>query len=147
MESSIFSQTPLILKSYWLYRALTPLIQLWPKPWRYGIGEKLQTAILVAIDQTGQALYARQPLKEPYILKIIGTMQTVQLFIRLAYDEKLLEEQHFFSLSDRVQELNRMAIGWLVSARPPHPGQAISPKTGGVDPDKKPPSPRDGNRS
>lgn len=116
------------MKSYWLYRALAPHIHKWPKPSRYSIGEKLQSAILTTVDQTGQALFARQPLKETYVLKIIGTIQTIQLFIRLAYEEKLLPENHFFSLSDRVVELNKMAIGWLSSVRPPRPGQAISPK-------------------
>jgi len=103
------------------------VIQQWPKPWRYSIGEKLQTAILTAIDQTAQVYYARQPLKEPYALKLVGTIQTIQLFVRLAYEEKLLPEHHFFSWSDRVQELQRMAVGWLTSVRPPRPGQAISP--------------------
>jgi len=136
LPDSIFSQTPLILKSYWLYRAVTPQVQRWPKPWRFSIGEKLQSAILTAVSQTTEALYARQPLKEPYILRLIGTIQAIQLFVRLAYEEKLLPETNFFAWSDRIQELNRMAVGWLSSVRPPRPGQAVSVNTGGVKTEK-----------
>lgn len=118
-NDSVFSQTPLIIKSYLLYHPITRAIQKFPKPWRYSLGEKLQNAILTIIEQTGQALYARQPLKEPYILKILGTIQTVQLFIRLCLDEKLITEHQFFAWSDQTQELQRMAAGWLISARSP----------------------------
>lgn len=116
-DEFVFSQTPLILKSYQAYRAVAPLIHRFPKPWRYSIGEKLQTAILSVIDLTCQALYARQPLKEPYILKIIGAIQTVQLFVRLALEEKLIEEKQYFRLSEQIIELHRMALGWLKSTR------------------------------
>ena len=116
-NASVFSNTPLILKSYFLYRTVTRETFEFKKPWRYSIGEKLQTAILTIVEQTGQALYARQPLKEPYVLKIIGTIQTVQLFVRLAYDEKLITEHQFFAWSDQIGELSRMAGGYLASVR------------------------------
>jgi len=121
LDASIFSQTPLILKSYWLYQLVSPLIIKFPKPYRYGLGEKLQTAILNVVDLTAQGLYCRQPLKELQILKLIGAIQVVQLFIRLAYDEKLIDEQQFFRFSDQISELSRMAAGWLVSTRNPSP--------------------------
>ncbi|MBI5022995.1 MAG: four helix bundle protein [Candidatus Magasanikbacteria bacterium] len=116
-QDSIFASTPLIFKSYLLYRPIASAAQNFKKPWRYGLGEKLQTAILTIVEQTGQALYARQPLKEPHILKIIGTIQTVQLFIRLALDENIINEHQFFAWSDQVEELSRMAGGWLASVR------------------------------
>ncbi len=87
------------------------------KPWRYTIGERLQDTILAVVDQTGQALYARQPLKEPYILQLLGTLQTLTLLVRLCYDEKLISEQQFFLWSERVEKLCRMAAGWLSSVR------------------------------
>ncbi len=94
-------------------------VQGFPKPWRYSLGEKLPSAILNVVELTGQALYARQPLKEPYILKILGATQTIQLFIRLAVEEHLVTEHQFFAWSDQVQELQRMAAGWLSSVRTP----------------------------
>jgi len=113
----VFSNTPLILKGYFLYRAVTKQIQQFPKLWRYGVGEKLQSAILAVVEITTQALYARQPIREPYILKILGATQTAQLFIRLCFDEKLITEHQFFAWSDATQELSRMAAGWLSSTR------------------------------
>jgi hypothetical protein len=68
---------------------------------------------------TAQALYCRQPLKEPLILRVIGSIQAIQLFIRLCYDEKLINEHKFFNWSEQVIELNRMASGWLNSVRSP----------------------------
>ncbi len=88
-----------------------------PKPYRYSVGEKLQAALLAVIELTSHALYARQPLKEPYILKILGTVQTAQLFVRLCFDEKLVTSHQFFAWSDGVQELSRMAHGWLKMVR------------------------------
>jgi hypothetical protein len=41
----------------------------------------------------------------------------VQLFVRLALDEKLIEEKAYFRLSANVVELHRMALGWLKSTR------------------------------
>ena len=69
------------------------------------------------VELTGQAFYARQPLREPYILKMLGTLQTVQLLVRLCSDEKLITEHQSFAFSDKVQELERMAAGWLSSVR------------------------------
>jgi hypothetical protein len=100
-----------------LYRQVQPLILSFPKPWRYSIGEKLCSTLLAIIEGTCQALYARQPLKEPYILKLTGSIQTVQLFIRLALEEKLITEQQYFSLSAKVIEFHKMALGWLNSVR------------------------------
>lgn len=71
------------------------------------------------IDMTCQALYARQPFKEPYILKIIGAVQSLQLFVRLGFEEGLITEQQYFSCSDNIIELNRMALGWLKATRTP----------------------------
>jgi len=117
--TSIFSQTPLILKSYWLYRQTAKQILKFPKPYRYCLGEKLQTSILNIIDLTAQALYSRQPLKEPIILRLLGAIQAAQLFIRLSHDEQLISEYQLFAWSDQIAELNRMAAGWLASVRSP----------------------------
>ena len=106
-----------MFKSYVLYKTLVPLVQKFPKPWRYSIGEELQRTILEIIRFTCQALYARQPLKEPFILKVIGAIQTAQLFIRLALEQQLITEQHYFRASQMVVELHRMALGWLKSVR------------------------------
>lgn len=77
----------------------------------------MQTALLNIIQHTTQAIYARQPLKEPYILQIAGYIQTLQLFIRLSFEEKLIVEKQYFILSDKIIELQKMAIGWLKSVR------------------------------
>jgi hypothetical protein len=69
----------------------------------------LQNSILTTIEQTTQALYARQPLKENYVLKVLGNLQTIQLFVRMAHEEKLIADNTFFNLSERVVELNK----WL----------------------------------
>lgn len=100
-----------------MFRALQIAIRRFPKPWRYSLGEQLQIALLRIIDKTCQGLYARQPLKEPYILEVAGAVQTAQLFIRLAFEEKLINEQQFFAWSNQAQELHKMAIGWLKSVR------------------------------
>lgn len=116
-SQSVFDRTALIHKSYELFRLVQKPIGNFQKPWRYTIGERLQSTLLKVVEETGQGLYARQPLKEQYILRLLGTIQTLTLFIRLSYDEKLITEQQFFSWSDRVEELGRMAAGWLTSVR------------------------------
>jgi hypothetical protein len=105
------------VKSYQLYRQLQPAIRKFPKPWRYSLGEKLQTGLLNIIETSMQALEARQPLKEPYILKVLGYIKSIQIFIRLSFDENLIDERHYFAWSETTVELLKMAKGWLKSTR------------------------------
>lgn len=116
-SSSVFDRTALIHKSYELFRLIQKPVGNFKKPWRYTVGERMQDTILKVVEETGQALYARQPLREQYIMRLLGTIQTLTLFVRLSYDEGLITEQQFFSWSDRVEELGRMAAGWLGSVR------------------------------
>lgn len=119
-NSSVFTRTALIYKSYELFKLTLDPIAKFPKPWRYTVGERLQNAILQVVEETGQALYVRQPLKENYILRVIGTLQTLTLLIRLCLDTKLIPEQKFFEWSNRSEELCRMAAGWLSATRDRH---------------------------
>lgn len=116
-SSSVFDRTALIHKSYELFKLIQKPVSDFKKPWRYTIGERMQDTILKIVEETGQGLYARQPLKEQHILRLLGTIQTLTLFVRLSYEEKLITEQQFFSWSDRIEELGRMAAGWLTSVR------------------------------
>lgn len=113
----MFSNTPLIVKTYQLFQKIQPLINNFPKPWRYSLGESLQRSTLAIIETSAQALYARQPLREPLILRIIGSIQSLQLFIRIAFEEDLISEQQFFAFNKLITELSRMAIGWLKATR------------------------------
>jgi hypothetical protein len=119
VESVSSAEASIILKTYQLYRRLNTAILKFPKPWRYSLGEKIQTGLLDIIESAMQGLQTRQPLKETYILKTLGHIKSLQIFIRLCSDEKLITENQYFSYSDQAVQLLKMAIGWLRSTRTP----------------------------
>lgn len=111
------SSLPIINKSYELYKQFTDVNDHLIKRWRLVLGASIEESILTLLEQLVMTKNAPKPMKAAILLKAIGTLEVLNLKIRLLLEKKLVNETRVFQLQSQVEEIGRMLGGWLKSSQ------------------------------
>lgn len=110
---------PVVQKAYDLSRWLLPLIEGFPRKFKFTLGDRLQTTALdlsLALVEASHAQAAERPLYRADRL-----LDQLRLLGRLSYDLRVLPLRRYEKLSENIEELGRMIGGWLRYARARQP--------------------------
>jgi hypothetical protein len=116
---------PVVQKAYDLTRWLLPVVEDFPRKFKFTLGDRLQAAALdlsLALVEASHARARERPLHRADRL-----LDQLRLLGRLAHDLRLLPLRRYERLSEAVEEIGRMIGGWLRHARQqahPRPGAA-----------------------
>lgn len=87
------------------------------KRWRLSLGTSIEASILTLIEQFVMTKHAPKPMKAAILLKANGTLEVLNLKMRLLLEKKLVNETRVFQLQSQTQEIGRMLGGWLKSSQ------------------------------
>lgn len=107
-----FSDTPLILKTYELYKTFYQYLELFPKKERYALGVKCEQYILNVLELLIAAGNSAKDKKLPIIQQANVKFDTLKILIRLAKDIKALDDKKYLALQEYIYEIGKMLGGW-----------------------------------
>ena len=105
-------EIPLFGKLYDFYKNLSQSIEKFPKTKRYGLGQKLDQIALGLIELIVRASYLQRERKLPVLEKSVVSADLLKILLRLAKDNKALDNKKYLQLESSLQEIGRMIGGW-----------------------------------
>lgn len=103
---------PLILKLEVAYTIWHSYIIHFPKVHRYSLGTKIDTLFCEVIQYASSALFVKKEQKLAYIQKAIQVLDTVKVFLRIAYTIKAFETKRYIAITEKLHEIGKMLGGW-----------------------------------
>lgn len=104
--------TPLILKTYDLYKTFYAYLLLFPKKDKHTLGARCDVYLLNLLELLIAASNTTKDRKLPLIQQANIKLDTIKILIRLAKDVKAIDEKKYIILQSNVQEIGRMLGGW-----------------------------------
>lgn len=86
-----------------------------PKTQRHGLGQSLENTVLQIMENLILAKNAPRPHKAGYLIKALSQQEVAILKLRLYLEMKLVNETRVFQAQSDLQDIGRMAGGWLKS--------------------------------
>jgi len=84
-----------------------------PKFERYTLGEKMENAVLSAMEFTIMANSASKLEKERILSQINAKIELLKILYRLALNCQMIDSWEYLEIEKNLQEAGRQAMGWL----------------------------------
>ena len=104
--------TPIILKTYELYKTFYSCLEKFPKKDKYTLGAKIETYLLNVLELLILASSSIKDKKLPCVQQASIKFDTLKILIRLAYEVQALDEKKYLALQKYIQEIGKMLGGW-----------------------------------
>lgn len=88
-------------------------ITTFPKTKRYTLGQKLDNLTLDIFELISQVSIRPKEQKMEILMKMSSKIDLLKILLRLAHDNKSLNTNSYLSLQEQLQEIGKMAGGWL----------------------------------
>lgn len=95
--------------AYKLWHDFVPDI---PKTARYTLGGKIDTYFTDTIEYIVSAIYLPRERKGASIQAAIAKLDTLKLFLQIAWEIKALDTKKYQILSEKLYEIGKMLGGW-----------------------------------
>lgn len=86
---------------------------LFPKTRRYTLGQKIDQITLDIFELIFKTNVSAKDQKTEIMQNVSSKIDLLKILIRLAYDNKDLKTASYLNLQENLQEIGRMAGGWL----------------------------------
>ncbi|HBO16476.1 MAG TPA: four helix bundle protein [Candidatus Moranbacteria bacterium] len=83
-----------------------------PKTERYGIGRKVDNLFLEILELSFTASYLPPEHKIIFLSKTISRLDVLKFFTQTAWENKLIPNEKYIDLSEKLEEIGRMLGGW-----------------------------------
>jgi hypothetical protein len=83
-----------------------------PKTERYGLGKKIDELFLWILELSFTASYLPPDQKIILLGKTISRLDILKFFLQLAWENKLIPNEKYITLSQKLEEIGRMLGGW-----------------------------------
>ena len=96
-------------EAYQYWRALH---KNFPKTERFGIGQNIEQTFLHILEFSFTAAYLPPEQKIIMLGKIISRLDVLKFFAQIAWENKLIPNDKYIALSEKLNEIGRMLGGW-----------------------------------
>jgi len=96
-----------------LYKELYRLGLKMPKRDRYGVHAKVESLCIEVLSLAIQAALVSKTEKAVYIKTLRRNVEVMKHLIRLCMELKIIETNKYWELQKQLQEISKMAAGWL----------------------------------
>lgn len=83
-----------------------------PRTERFGIGTRLDSTFLEVLEALRRATYIKKEEKIPFLEYAINKTDSLQFFLQLAWEIKLIPNEKYIQLAKEIEEIGRMVGGW-----------------------------------
>lgn len=84
-----------------------------PKFERYALGERIENAVLEAMELTIRANTASRLEKENLLAQTNAKIELLKILYRLALNCQMIQGPKYLELEKNLQEAGKQAMGWL----------------------------------
>jgi hypothetical protein len=105
------------IKTYAIYLKFAPLLNRFPKLYRYSLGQKIENTMLELLEYIFKANSLPKPLREMPLIDANAKFEVLKLLMRATAELGILVNTQYFQLSADLAEIGRMLGGWLVYVR------------------------------
>ena len=116
-KSNDFHEPPIVFHLVTLYEIAHKRVAGFPKHERYSIGEKIEGAILESLENVLATTIATKYEKEKFLLRLGVKIDLLKILFRLSFNLKFIEFKDYLEIEKRLNELGKMAGGWIKYAR------------------------------
>lgn len=88
-------------------------ITTFPKTNRYSLGQKLDTITLEIFELLFRIPLYQKEQKIEILTNMSSKIDLLKIILRLSHDNKSLTTKAYLSLQEQLQEIGKMAGGWL----------------------------------
>lgn len=104
----------IVTKMYDLVKYLIPIINRFPRDYKFTLGDRITQLILDLLEWYVEAYYTGdRKVKFNLLLQNNLKLERLRFLIRLAHDFRLFSNQRFGYISAQVDEVGRMSGGWI----------------------------------
>ena len=109
--------TPLVQRTYDLYRALYETSKNIPKQSRYTLWQRCENSCLDALQGLILITYLPQAERREKLILVSSSLDVLRIIVRLASDVKVIDRKRYLALQEQIDEIGRMLGGWLKSRK------------------------------
>lgn len=106
------TEIPIIQKIKELYKLFYGYLALFPKKDKYALGVKCELYVIATMELLLSAGSAPKEEKRELIKQANVKFDALKIFLRLAYELRLLDAKKNINLQTYIQEIGRMLGGW-----------------------------------
>ena len=99
------------------------LLSNFPRVYRGSLGVKIERYFLELLESIFSALYLPPLQKVARLTTAISKLDGVKFFLQLAWENKCLSNDHYATLSEKLQRIGRMLHGWKIGLEKKLPPQ------------------------
>ncbi len=110
MPPNASDELPIIQLTYDLIKWYVPILNRLPRDHKFGLGDRMVTALYDLLDGFVTARYSRN--KRPLLDTLSGKLDILQYQTRLLFDFKLVDINHYEYASRLLDDLGRQLTGW-----------------------------------
>ena len=108
----------IVTKMYDLVKYLIPIINRFPRGYKFTLGDRMTNLVLDLLEQYIAAYYTSNQKAKIDILNSNNLqLERIRFLIRLSHDFKLFSNQRFGYICGLVDEIGKMNGGWLKQLR------------------------------
>jgi len=104
---------PIFTKTYEFYKEIYQALGKFPKRDRYCLGQKIENVILQIFELLSQVNMVEKSQKLNLLINVNAKIDLEKILLRLAKDNKCIDNKNYLHLSESLQELGKMAGGWI----------------------------------
>jgi hypothetical protein len=112
---ALYSELPIFKKSYDLLLYVFQLTKLFPKEYKYTLGEKMKTELL---DMIVSVFHANKTQNKVLFLDQVQThIETIRIVLRISHDLKIIPTKKFAHASLLLESVSKQTVGWKRSTQ------------------------------
>ncbi len=112
MATSV-SDLPIVHKITEFYKDVYRLGLNMPKRDKYGIQLKIEEVSIDMLELVVEAALKTKEEKKPLLQQLRSKAEVLKHLIRISHELKVLEQKSYISLESKLQEISKMAYGWM----------------------------------
>jgi hypothetical protein len=107
----------IIIKIYDIILYAIPLIGKFPRDQKFIIGDRFENELLDILEMSVEAYYTDRSNKLGILKKVNIKLEKTRYIVRLCNDLKLISQDRYGYLSERLNEIGKMVGGWIQSVK------------------------------
>ena len=108
---------PLVHKVCEFYKLFHECLKLFPKTEKYSLGQKIDCLILEILALLLKAVHSPKDEKLQSLMDADTKINLLKILVRLTNEIKSLDNKKYIILEEKLQEIGRMAGGWIRSIK------------------------------
>ena len=103
---------PVLVRTKNVYKTWQHVSDSFPKPFRFGLGGKIENLFLEILEIQFLATFSQQREKIELITKCVIRLDVLKFFMQISWENKHLKEKIYIPISKELDQIGREVSSW-----------------------------------